>query len=112
VTICTPLLLETLPGIPLVELVVDVDRFRGMAVRPAGIRGGMRDGVDSEGSVAERGIEDELELAGMADLAGWKPARWRSRDWPEAVPREVDWGRGVVVGAVGGISKAGNRSDS
>jgi hypothetical protein len=105
------LLLETLPDIPLAELVVDTDAFRGMAVRPTGIRGGMRDGVDSEGNVAERGIGDEPEPVGMADLLGWKPARWRRIDWPDADPREADWGRGVVVGAEG-ISKAGDRSDS
>lgn len=57
------------------ELMVEPDRFRAIGVRGTGIRGGMRDGVDSEGSVLECDIEDGPELAGMTDLIGWKPAR-------------------------------------
>jgi len=113
VTICTPLLFEAVPGTALVELVVDVDGFRVMTGRVAGVRGGMRDGgLDSEGSVLERAIEEVLELAGMMDLLGWKPARWSSAEWPVAEPREEDWGRGVDVGTVGGISEVGDRSES
>jgi hypothetical protein len=110
VTICTPLLFEA--GIPVVELVVDADGFRGRTGRGTGVRGGIRDEVDSEGSVLEHAIEDVLDAAGMAGLLGWKPARWRRIDWPDAKPREVDGGRGVAVGTVGGISVVGDRSES
>jgi hypothetical protein len=80
VTICTPLLFETVAGIALVELIANADGFRIGARRATGVRGGMRDGMVSEGSVLERAIEDWLGLAGMGDLLGWKPARWRSAD--------------------------------
>jgi hypothetical protein len=56
------------------ELMVEPDRFRAIG-RGTGIRGGMRDGVDSEGSVLECEIVGGPELAGMTDLIGWKPAR-------------------------------------
>jgi hypothetical protein len=74
-TICTPLLFWAAPGMPLAELVVDIDGFRERAGRTTGVRGGMRDVVDNEGNVVERGIGDDLELDGIDDLLGWKPAR-------------------------------------
>lgn len=83
-----------------------------MTGRGTGDRGGIRDEIASEGSVLERVMADVLGLAGMADKLGWKPARWRSTDWPDADPRELDWGREAVPGAVGGISNMGDKSES
>lgn len=111
VTICTPLLFDVVPGTPLA--VLEVDAAEGLRVtrvgRVVGVRGGIRDDDANEGSVVERAIEEGL---GMADWLGWKPARCKSVDWPVADPSEPGLGRVGVLSEEGGLSEAGNRSES
>lgn len=85
VTICTPLLFDVVPGMPLA--VLEVDAAEGLRVTTTGrvveMSGGIRDDDANEGSVLERVIEEGL---GMADWLGWKPARRKSADWPVIEP--------------------------
>lgn len=66
-TICTPLLLDAVPGTPLLVLVeLRLETLRLTAGLGTGVRGGKREGVDSDGTVPERARDDEELVGGVA----------------------------------------------
>lgn len=114
-TICTPLLLATVCGIP----VVGIDEYGvpGMRVgnRAGVFRAGRREGEVSDGRVVDRliGVDGDPGAGSLVVRGVPNPARCSKADFPasEELSDEVD-GRGVSVTVEGMLSESRARSES